>query len=403
MFKNFKKSIIFSNMILLIIFLLFIIISIYIITSNVMKDISIENAIQYANQASKTASEIIKYNSDNPIEKLQNFVDKQVSESNGSISYAVIIDKNVQAIAHSDKEKIGKIYEDDYTIDAATKGVTQNSKFYADVQKIWTYDIMVPIIVEGEQVSSLDMGIPISGINEVIFAILKFMIAASLVFLVILTLLQNLFINKALDPINKIDGFLQKQANLDFSSENEDSIKDFFIRKDLIGTLSNSIKKSSNAVKKFIQNIDNTSHKLLDESEIFKNSATESSSINKEIYDMIYKISKDATNQETQVRKSEDNMNKIEEVIENLFKLSNELNQSTKNVLIEKNKGMQSIKKLMDNTIKSEEALDVVSDVVNSSSESAIKIKNASDMISEIADQTNLLALNAAIEIAVGM
>ena len=65
---------------------------------------------------------------------LQQFVEKKVSGDN--IAYAVIIDNNVKAIAHSDKIKIGKVYDDDYTIDGAKNGNEKTSRFYADVQKI---------------------------------------------------------------------------------------------------------------------------------------------------------------------------------------------------------------------------------------------------------------------------
>lgn len=72
-----------------------------------------------------------------------------------------MVDTTVTAIAHSDVEKIGKSYSDDiaYTVPAAQDGVVMTSKFWADVQNAWTYDIICPIYVNGVFFGSMDIGI----------------------------------------------------------------------------------------------------------------------------------------------------------------------------------------------------------------------------------------------------
>lgn len=223
MFKKLQQPFIIPVLAWRLIFWLISLLAIYFVTSMLMTEISIQNVTSYANQAAKTAGEIFKNNNANRIEKLQTFVENEVQESKGNISYAVIIDTNVQAIAHSDKQKLGKIYTDDYTISAATKGITRNSKFYADVQKIWTYDIMVPIMLEGKQIASLDIGFPIAGVDELVFLILQFMILVSLVFLVLVIILQNVFLNPSPQFSKKLKNFLK---NLSLTSKKDkDAIK----------------------------------------------------------------------------------------------------------------------------------------------------------------------------------
>ena len=94
------------------------------------------------------------------VEELQAFVDGLI-EKNDTLAYAIIIDKTVTAIAHSDEQKIGKNYSDDtgYTVPACTEGKIMTSEFQADVQEAMTYDIMYPIYVNGELYGSMDVGI----------------------------------------------------------------------------------------------------------------------------------------------------------------------------------------------------------------------------------------------------
>ncbi|MGY5618945.1 methyl-accepting chemotaxis protein, partial [Vibrio cincinnatiensis] len=94
-------------------------------------------------------------NSNHPTQDLQALVDQLKQRSD--VSYAIVIDSNVSAVAHSDKQKLNKTYEDDYTVAGATKGVQQYSKWYADVQQVWVFDIMAPIYVNGQLYGTFDI------------------------------------------------------------------------------------------------------------------------------------------------------------------------------------------------------------------------------------------------------
>lgn len=127
-------------------------------------DALLEKSIQQVNEIARQAENILDSTS-NPTVELQNFVENKVKQN--GIAYAVIIDKNVTAIAHSDQEKIGKNYEDDpYSVDGAKNGKTMTSRFYADVQKSWTFDIMVPIYINNTLYGSMDVGIFEGDITE---------------------------------------------------------------------------------------------------------------------------------------------------------------------------------------------------------------------------------------------
>lgn len=142
------------------------------------REVLIEKAHEQVFEMAKQVEMILNAESD-PISSLQEYV--QLKEEQDNVTYAIIIDTNVQAVAHSDKEKLGKVYEDDYTIDGAKNGKKQFTRWYAEVQGIWTYDIMEPIYKDGELYGVIDIGVPESGIKSIINTVLIYQIIIGVV------------------------------------------------------------------------------------------------------------------------------------------------------------------------------------------------------------------------------
>ena len=131
-----------------------------------------EQFIHEDTQLAKQAGIILEMGGDVP--ELQKFVEDCVSK-NDYIAYAVVVDTNVSAIAHSDTQKIGMSYADDtsYSVPAAQKGEIMTSQFWADVQQAWTYDVMCPIYVNGTLYGSMDVGIFNSAVDSIVNGIAK--------------------------------------------------------------------------------------------------------------------------------------------------------------------------------------------------------------------------------------
>ena len=398
--KNFKNSLVFFTMMLIALFMMLIVVFIYYITNKSVSKVLLDKNIQLAKESSKIASEIIKYNKDDYVNYLQSFVENQIKYSDGNIAYCIVIDNQSNAIAHSDKEKINKHYDDDYTKSVAKNGQIQYSKFYADVQKIWTYDIMVPISIDGNHFGALDIGIPISGINIIIESIVKFILLSSIIFLIILFVLSHKFIDLALKPLYKTTDFINTQAKLDFSNEKILNIENYLQRNDVIGNICTSLKTMNTNIQDFIIKTKNSSEKLFEKSQEFQQSSNEILNISKNVVKTVEEIANGANSQAKDAEHGAESMNKISNTIQESFDILDELNQSTKNVIVAKDSGLNFINNLVTNTKESKEAMIAVSEVINSNAENVSKIKDASDMISSIAAQTNLLALNAAIEAA---
>ena len=100
-----------------------------------MTNVLLDKSVDTANEVAESI-ELVLENNDGDISKVQKFLEEKAEQEN--IAYAVVIDTDVKAVAHSDKEKIGKVYDDEYTIDGAKKGIVQTTKIDADVQKYRT-------------------------------------------------------------------------------------------------------------------------------------------------------------------------------------------------------------------------------------------------------------------------
>ncbi|MCJ8297248.1 MAG: methyl-accepting chemotaxis protein, partial [Colwellia sp.] len=156
--------------------------------------------------------EYVLQKSSQPLVDLQELV-LSLSERS-DIIYAIFIDRKIQAVAHSDINKLNKIYKDSYTMEGAGKGEQKFSKWYADVQKMWVYDIMVPVYDKnGELLGAFDIGIPISevddAVTDIVFTQLIAIIAIFLICAFVLMWLLGRFfkplagLQKALEDISK--------------------------------------------------------------------------------------------------------------------------------------------------------------------------------------------------------
>ncbi len=365
------------------------------ILRNNMTGVLLNKSIDIANEVAESAELIIKENPDD-ISKLQNFVEEKSKKDN--IAYAVIIDKNVTAIAHSDKEKIGKVYDDDYTIDGAKKGIVQTSKFYADVQKYWTYDIMVPIYDNGNLYGALDIGIPISGINEVINKFLVVQISIIVLNLVIIAIVIVMVFNKIFKNINAMMEVIDETSQLDFIKN--DKLEILSQKENEIGVISKSLMTMRQTLRIMVEEIKNSSDQIDEFAYKLIRITDDNVSASEETTNSISEVSKSAQSQADDIQNEVKEINDLNDEIEKAISSTNNTSQKIENTKELSQRGMVVVGNLSNCSEKNKNISDEIKNIVIEVDNDAKEINSIVETINDIAEQTNLLALNASIEAA---
>lgn len=359
-------------------------------------DVLLNKSIETADEVKGSIELILDNDDSNEIEKLQNLVEEKSKKDN--IAYAVIIDENIKAIAHSDKEKIGKVYDDDYTIDGVKNQKIQTSKFYADVQKYWTYDIMIPLEKNGTKYGVLDIGIPISGIDSIINSFFKTQFILIIIAIIIISIIVIGALNKAFRSMKYIMNAIDRIS--EFNLEKDSELEALCEKNNEFGLISKSLLCMSEKIRKLVITIKSSADKV-DEVSIELSSITNETVKSIECMEnSVLEISKSAKSQSDDIQNEVIEINDLSYQIDNAIEKTNLAFDKIKNTSDLSKEGISIVKNLSSCSEKNKSISEEIQSIVYDVDFKAKEISSIVDIINDIAEQTNLLALNASIEAA---
>lgn len=361
---------------------------------NEITDVMIDKATEMAYEIAREA-EFILNSEEDPIPDLIDFVREKAAQDN--ITYAIVIDTNVQAVAHSDPAKQDKTYEDEYTITSATKGVQQYTRWYAEVQGEWTYDIMQPIYKDGVLYGAMDVAIPESGISTVVNSVLGAQAGIGTISFFAIAIIMWFLIGAIVKDIKSLNILVEKTAKLDFTDDGSEIIR---MKNNEIGAMTHVITDMRGVLKQVIEDIIHTSNSLAEAASVLSDIAEDSVRTTNEISDAISMVAKTAETQANDTEQGVGQANELADNIDRVLDSTRDIERMTGNMESLSVEGVDAVRKLGDWAIKNKDSSENVSKIIQEVASASSDISSIVNTITEIASQTNLLALNASIESA---
>lgn len=259
--------------------------------------------------------------------------------------------------------------------------------YYEPFCQIGTDDVVGMIFLGMPQASVSNI------INKVRFQLLLIIVIAVILSVAVIYSISNKIVallNKNMRLLGTMSG-----GSLDIVVEN-----DILERRDEIGGLGRSIESLKDKLGQIVHNISTKSDRVLEESNVLKETTETVYQIMKELDHAAQSISESSTHQTEDSVQTSQNVVKMGEMIEHNNVEVTKINETSNHIMKLSEETMfhfDDLNKMMNHV---REALYFLAEQTNLTSNSVVKISSATEIITSIAAQTNLLSLNASIEAA---
>lgn len=314
-------------------------------------------------------------------------------------SYAYLVSEDGTMLYHPTKEKVGQPVEN-----AVVKSV---------VEKLQAGTVPQPEVVEYEFKGAMKYAayyvtekghcilVVSADKDELMSTVHRVTLTGTIctIFLVIIaSIIGFLIVNKIVKPILDVTEIVGRLAHMDFSEiEGQERLT---ARNDETGQMSRAVAELRGQLVEVITELREQSEQLFEASDTLNTNANETATTVEQVEKAVSEISDGASSQADETQKATENVilmgNMVEETAQEVADMIDNAN-SMKRFSEEAFSTLQKLAKIND---EAREAIDVIYEQTNTTNESAMKIREATSLITSIAEETNLLSLNASIEAA---
>lgn len=345
----------------------------------------------------------------------------RLQKSDAEVRYIVFTDMNGKAIVHTDPAREGMIFDDE-----VARKARQTEKPLAQLYKRDTgemlYDMSAPVMVDGQHLGCIRIGIPVEILNEDTRQATASAVILSAVILLVISVVLILVLRPLIKPIRDLMEVTEVVARGDFTRQIRVTTNDE------VGKLAKAFNQMVTAVKELIGEVVYTSKEILTASNQLSVSSQESARAVQQVASAIEEVSKGNSSQTEQINEIAKTMDQLVMAIDQVASGSQEQSNSVRITSNTVNQMAVAIEDVAANaqTVSAGAAETssiaqnggkAVTETINGMErikqtvfETAAKIRELGEqsqqigeiiqVIDDIAEQTNLLALNAAIEAA---
>ena len=324
---------------------------------------------------------------------------KEISINGKESSYAYVVDLDGTMLYHPIAEKIGVSVENAVVkqmLSDIRAGKPQETSVYEyDFRGAIKYAGIYPDVEHGFLlIISADKAEITSDIQSIL---LKTLLSTLIAFVicVVIALFCSAIITK---PIKEMAEIADRFSTLDL--RDDDRRERIGQRRDEVGLLGRSIGGVREQFHAIVTEIKTQSNNIHTTAASLDEHTKETLNNIEQVERAVYEIAEGASSQAEDTQKATENVirmgNMVEDTnqeVENLYLYANAMKQSGDDA-------SKTLSDLEEINHKAKESIDLIYQQTNTTNESALKIREATELITFIAEQTNLLSLNASIEAA---
>lgn len=315
-------------------------------------------------------------------------------------SYAYVVAADRTMLYHPTESKIGQPVENEVVtglvkeIEAGKKnlesrvveyvfnGVTKYAAYYVDAD---SHYILVISADEDEVMKPITR---ITQISATVAILIVFICSAA----------GCMLVSSMITPVVKVTDIVNKLADMDFT-ENEIQQK-LNSRKDETGVMSRAIGVLRDQLADVVSGLKRQSGHLLEASDSLNVNASETAITVEQIETAVSDISAGASSQADETQKATENVIFMGNMVVDTSSEVDSLIVNANQMKTSSDDAIATLSQLEQINNRAKDAIDIIYEQTNTTNESAMKIREATSIITSIAEETNLLSLNASIEAA---